>query len=180
MAYSELMPQESLPSSQEGRDVYPPEHIAGPQQVPPTDDDMYAIESAVVAATPSVVDTGSPEEFVAWLHEGGKPTTYLWHDDAGHQVGYLALVDSEDAPDDMEVRSIAVLPKYQDAAFGKAMMQYAEDIARQQGKKKVTLVTSPANEGALGFYQHLGYSIVRTVDNYYGDGTPRHVLEKSL
>jgi ribosomal protein S18 acetylase RimI-like enzyme len=80
----------------------------------------------------------------------------------------------------MEVRSVAVDPDHLRHGFGTAMMTYAEDIARQNGKSKLTLVVNPENEPAVGFYKGLGYSVVKTVENYYGDGTPRFILEKPI
>jgi len=154
-------------------------YAAGPQAVSPDDMQLYDLERRAIEATPTVVDTGRPEEFLDFLQKGGKPSTFIWHDKFGNRVGYLALVDLEDS-NDMEVRSVAVDPDHQRAGYGTAMMAYAEDTARQNGKTKLTLVTSPENKPALEFYKGLGYSIVKMVENYYGDGTSRFILEKPI
>lgn len=149
------------------------------QQVNPDSRDVYEIEARVIATTPNVLDTGTPEEFVEFLHEGGMPSVYMKFDESGKAVGYLALsaLDNSDA---MEVRSIAVEPEHQHHGYGKSMMMEAEQIAQLVGRKRIILVTSPDNQAAIQFYQHLGYVITNTIDNYYGDGTPRHVMEKPL
>jgi ribosomal protein S18 acetylase RimI-like enzyme len=156
-----------------------PTHKAGPQAVSPDNMQLYDLERHAIESTPTIVDTGSPGEFLDFLQKGGNPSTFIWYDELGNRVGSLALVELEDS-DDIEVRNIAVDTDHQRSGFGTAMMAYAEDIAIQSGKNKLTLVTSPDNEPALKFYKGLGYSIVKTVENYYGDGMPRYILEKTV
>ena len=140
---------------------------------------IYEIEARVVAASPNLFDTGSAENFKKFLGEGGVPRTYIEYDDSGNRVGYLALCALDDL-NVMEIRSIAVVPEHQQNGFGKKMMAEAEVIANQAGRKKLTLVTSPKNTGAVNFYLGLSYTIIDKVENYYGDGTPRYVLEKQI
>lgn len=149
------------------------------KEVSPDNAELYAIEAQVVATTPNVLETGTPEDFLMFLNQGGVPSAYIEYDQSGKQVGYLAL-SALNGSDAMEVRSIAVKPEYQHGGFGKTMMAEAERIAHQAGRKKMTLVTSPENTGAVQFYQGLGYTIAGRVENYYGDGTPRYVLEKQI
>jgi aminoglycoside 6'-N-acetyltransferase I len=132
-----------------------------------------------VAATPNVFDTGSPEEFIKFLEEGGTPSAYVEYDRDNNAVGYLALC-ALNGSDAIEVRSIAVVPQHQHAGFGKMMMREAERIALEAGRNRVILVTSPANTRAVKFYSALGYTVRDTIHDYYGDGTPRHILEKEL
>lgn len=147
--------------------------------VPSDSRELYDIEVRVVAATPSILDTGTPEEFLEFLNEGGVASTFIKYDEIGNAVGYLALSALHDS-DAMEVRSIAVEPEQQHRGYGKSMMLEAERIAKGANRSKITLVTSPDNVDAIKFYQALGYKITSTADNYYGDRTPRHILEKHL
>jgi len=149
------------------------------KEVSPDSAELYAIEAQVVATTPNVLDTGTPQEFLMFLNHGGVPTAYIEYDQSGKPVGYLAL-NALNGSDAMEVRSLAVKPEYQHRGFGKTMMAEAERIAHQAGRKKITLATSPENTGAVQFYQGLGYTITKRVENYYGDRTPRYVLEKPI
>jgi ribosomal-protein-alanine N-acetyltransferase len=123
--------------------------------------------------------TGTSEEFIQVLNKGGEPKTYIYLDDNDNQVGYLALSALDDS-DAIEVRSIAVEREYRHNGFGKKMMFEAERIASQAGRNKLTLVTSPENTRALDFYKGLGYVVTNKIENYYGDGTPRYVLEKLI
>lgn len=156
-----------------------PRPKAGLQPVPITDSEMYQIEVEVIKASPNVLDTGTQEEFVEFLEKGGQALTYLQYDEHGSAIGYLALSLLNDS-DAVETRSIAVRPNDQSGGHGASMMTEAEEIARSHGRNKMVLVTSPDNNGAVKFYERLGYKVTKTVDNYYGDGTSRLVLEKAI
>jgi hypothetical protein len=57
-------------SSKENQLVLP--YAAGPQAVSPDDMHLYDLERRAIESTPTVVDTGSPEEFLDFLQKGGK------------------------------------------------------------------------------------------------------------
>lgn len=148
-------------------------------KVPPDSVEVYGIESIAIATTPGIFSTGSAVAFACFLQEGGEPSVYIERDPVGTAVGYIAL-SALTGLNAMEVRSIAVLPEHQGQGHGKNMMHKAEEVAFDVGRNKIMLVTSPENTGAVKFYEALGYAVVREVENYYGDGTTRYVLEKLL
>lgn len=150
-----------------------------PQVVRADDPRLYAIKLSVLASGAPVLAPGSSEAFLQHLHRGGTPTAYLYSDNQGNKVGYLALVDLTDS-DEMEVRSIAVEPTCQRRGYGTAMMLYAQEIAKDEGKKRMTLVAHPENTPGLVFYKGLGYTVEKRLENYFGDGEPRCVLKKTL
>lgn len=149
-------------------------------RVAENDETLYAIETEVIAASPNVFDTGTPQQFVEFLIDGGAPYTYIAYDSENHAVGYIALSALAKEQDAVEVRSIAVKPASQSMGYGETMMREVELIANKLGRSKIKLVTNPENSGAVRFYQRLSYTITASIDNYYGDGTPRYVLEKLL
>jgi ribosomal protein S18 acetylase RimI-like enzyme len=53
---------------------------------------------------------------------------------------------------------LAVEPRLQRVAHGKAMLEAAEAWLRQRGVPKAMLMVAEANSGALGFYETLGYT----------------------
>jgi ribosomal protein S18 acetylase RimI-like enzyme len=73
------------------------------------------------------------------------------------------------------LRQMAVLNTLQGKGIGRAMMIFAENIARDRGFK---LITMHARKSAAGFYERLGYKICGdefkelTIDHY--------VMEKGL
>ncbi len=141
--------------------------------------ELFALETRITSVTPEVLDTGSPEAFLNFLTERGNSKTFICNDSAGNLVGYMATASPYES-DNLEVLSIAVDPDYQSQGHGKHMMQHAEAIARQSNKRQVTLATSPENLAALSFYKTLGYEIHELIENYYGDNTPRYVLQKII
>lgn len=73
------------------------------------------------------------------------------------------------------LRQMAVLNNLQGKGIGRALMTFAENIARDQGYKKLNM---HARKTALGFYERLGY---RVVGEEFAEVTiPHFEMEKSL
>ncbi|WP_092903623.1 GNAT family N-acetyltransferase [Halostagnicola kamekurae] len=67
---------------------------------------------------------------------------------------------------------LAVSPDYQGEGIGKRL------IARvAQEHDTITCHARTTNEGALQFYEHLGFEIKRRIDNYYEDGGDAYYLK---
>lgn len=60
------------------------------------------------------------------------------------------------AEDTCKLRQMAVRPKIQRTGLGAAMMNYAEQLAKDAGFKKMVM---NARKTAMGFYEKLGYEI---------------------
>lgn len=60
-------------------------------------------------------------------------------------------------PDALEVERIYVLQEYHKQGLGKALLNYAHDIARQLNKNKIWLGVWEKNENAIGFYKKQGF-----------------------
>ncbi|MBP7857813.1 MAG: GNAT family N-acetyltransferase [Candidatus Saccharimonadales bacterium] len=149
------------------------------EEVNPENRRIYDIEQAVVLTSPNVFDTGGHENFIRFIRRGGLPKTYILNGERGMTSGYIALSILHEQKI-TEVRSIAVLPRYQSRGYGGLMMKEAERIAHEAGCGKMTLAANPKNKRATRFYKNLGYEVVATVDNYFGDGTPRFIFNKTL
>ena len=66
---------------------------------------------------------------------------------------------------------LGVDPEYRDQGFGERLVAaVAEDAG------KVSCHARVSNENALEFYEYLGFSIVRRIDNYYEDGADAYYL----
>ncbi|MFC4777781.1 GNAT family N-acetyltransferase [Paenibacillus sp. GCM10023252] len=61
------------------------------------------------------------------------------------------------------VHRLGVRPDYQSKGIAKRLMGYAEDLARQAGKKAIKLDTYSENEKAAAFYTRLGYTVTGQV-----------------
>ena len=88
-------------------------------------------------------------------------------------LGCCMLVEEE--PGMVRLRQMAVLNDLQGKGIGKALMQFAENLARDRGYKKITM---HARKNAIGFYEKLGY---RKVGQEFVEITiPHYVMEKEL
>ncbi len=88
-------------------------------------------------------------------------------------LGCCMLV--EEGHNTVRLRQMAVLNDLQGKGIGKALMQFAENLARDRGYKKITM---HARKNAIGFYEKMGY---RKVGNEFEEITiPHYVMEKEL
>lgn len=73
------------------------------------------------------------------------------------------------------LRQMAVMNNLQGKGIGRALMNFAENIARDLGYKKLSM---HARKTAIGFYEKLGYSVA---GNEFEEVTiPHFVMEKEL
>ena len=75
----------------------------------------------------------------------------------------------------VRLRQMAVPNSMQGKGVGRALMIFAENIARDLGYKKLCM---HARKTAIGFYQKLGYSIAG--DEFEEVTIPHYIMEKSL
>lgn len=78
-------------------------------------------------------------------------------------------------PSTVRLRQMAVPNNMQGKGIGRALMIFAENIARDLGYKKLCM---HARKTAVGFYQKLGYSI--TGDEFTEVTIPHYIMEKAL
>ena len=70
---------------------------------------------------------------------------------------------------------MAVVSGLQGKGIGKVLLQFAENIARDRGYKKIIM---HARKTAVGFYEKLGYKI--TSNEFEEVTIPHYVMEKTL
>lgn len=88
-------------------------------------------------------------------------------------LGCCMLV--EEQPGTVRLRQMAVLNDLQGKGIGRALMNFAENIARDRGYKTVRM---HARVNAVGFYEKVGY---RTIGEPFIEVTiPHYVMEKIL
>lgn len=75
----------------------------------------------------------------------------------------------------VRLRQMAVLNNLQGKGIGRALMIFAENIARDMGYKRLTM---HARKTALGFYEKLGYKVCS--DEFMEVTLPHFVMEKNL
>ena len=93
----------------------------------------------------------------------------------GAIVGYLQLVACE-KPDELELRSLAVVETRQRHGIGRALVERAVAESRAGGAGTLLVATATADVGNLRFYQRLGFRMLRverdafTASEGYPDG----------
>ena len=88
-------------------------------------------------------------------------------------LGCCMLIETE--PGTVRLRQMAVPKNLQGKGVGRALMQFAENIARDRGYKKITM---HARKSATGFYEKLGYNI--SGGEFVEVTLPHVVMEKRL
>ena len=88
-------------------------------------------------------------------------------------LGCCMLV--EEQPDIVRLRQMAVLNDLQGKGIGRALMNFAENIARDRGYKTIRM---HARNNSVGFYEKVGYKVKG--DQFIEITIPHYVMEKEL
>jgi ribosomal protein S18 acetylase RimI-like enzyme len=88
-------------------------------------------------------------------------------------LGCCMLVEEE--PQTVRLRQMAVSNDLQGKGIGKALMNFAENLARDRGYKTITM---HARDNAIGFYEKMGYK--KRGAEFKEVTIPHYVMEKSL
>lgn len=88
-------------------------------------------------------------------------------------LGCCMLVQEE--LNSVRLRQMAVLNSLQGKGIGRALMQFAENIARDRGYRKITM---HARKSAIGFYEKLGYRV--SGQEFVEVTIPHFLMEKLL
>jgi len=88
-------------------------------------------------------------------------------------LGCCMLV--EEQPDIVRLRQMAVLNDLQGKGIGRALMNFAENIARDRGYK---IIRMHARNNSIGFYEKVGYKVKG--DQFIEITIPHYVMEKEL
>ena len=91
----------------------------------------------------------------------------------GNILGCCMLV--EEKPDMVKLRQMAVLNILQGRGIGRALMQFAENLARDHGYKVLTM---HARKNAIGFYEKMGYKVKG--EEFQEVSIPHYEMEKIL
>ena len=81
----------------------------------------------------------------------------------------------EERSDIVKLRQMAVLNVVQGKGIGRALMQFAENLARDHGYK---ILTMHARKNAVGFYEKMGYKVKG--DEFHEVSIPHFEMQKEL
>ncbi len=118
----------------------------------------------------------SVEKYAAWLRDD---VSTIWIAEVEPQqapVAYLVLTRPDlpvpdVGPRDLEVKRIYILHRFQGVRVGARLMEEARAFAQASGVRRLLLGVYSKNEGAIGFYQKLGYQVIGRREFHVGDHT---------
>lgn len=103
----------------------------------------------------------SPELYREWLTD---PTCSIWLVEispGSAPVGYMVVAKPNlplpDTADDLELKRIYLLGKFQGGGIGKSLVGTAITHASERGARRLLLGVYAHNESAIGFYSRLGF-----------------------
>ncbi len=76
--------------------------------------------------------------------------------------------------------NIAIDPDYQGRGLGLRLLKECEFEAARRGCEKMTLEVRADNDSAIRFYERQGYIIIRSMPDYYDDGTAGLKMSKVI
>ena len=91
----------------------------------------------------------------------------------GNILGCAMLV--EENAEIVKLRQMAVLNALQGKGIGRALMQFAENLARDHGYR---IITMHARKNAVGFYEKMGYKVKG--HEFTEVSIPHYEMEKQL
>jgi ribosomal protein S18 acetylase RimI-like enzyme len=91
----------------------------------------------------------------------------------------IILRDEEEVDrDELYIAHLSVSPEFQRRGIGRALLEFAEKQAREQGIEKLSLLAEQENLNAITLYQHFGFRIVKTYEHPHQiplTGSPAYV-----
>ncbi len=105
--------------------------------------------------------------------EQEKDNMFIGAFEEDRMLGCCMLV--EEQPDIVRLRQMAVLNDLQGKGIGRALMNFAENLARDRGYK---IVRMHARNNAVGFYEKVGYKVKG--DQFIEITIPHFVMEEEL
>ena len=77
------------------------------------------------------------------------------------------------------IRRIVVREDARSKGIGGKLVEFVEEMTFSRGLPNVFLVTTTVNEGAVKFYQKIGYKIIGTIPDFVEEGLDEYILWKT-
>ena len=102
--------------------------------------------------------------YEGWLADGHSKLWLAEAEPGRAPVGYCVLTEpdlpeADPGAEDIEIRRIYLLSRFQGGGLGRRLMQAALDAARAAGTRRVVLGAYNENP-VVGFYQRFGFAVV--------------------
>ncbi|CEO58761.1 hypothetical protein PMG11_03465 [Penicillium brasilianum] len=143
-----------------------------------TDKDVPVIQSMVEAAYTKYIDRigKRPAPMDENYHQAIHTHTVLVLRGDDQVVGAIVL-EIEPSSNSVKVNNLVVHPAAQGRGYGRVLMDYAEDVARSQDYRALTLYTNVRMYENLGVYSKMGFF---ETERKHENGFDRVYLRKDL
>lgn len=101
-------------------------------------------------------------------------------DDDQNIEGVAAFSRAWDDDDLVYLSDFAISENARGKSIGKLFMKMVIGNIKDQGFKTIRLTVNPTNESAVILYQKSGFEIVEKIDELYGPGADRYIMELNL
>ncbi|MDO4606218.1 MAG: ribosomal protein S18-alanine N-acetyltransferase [Bowdeniella nasicola] len=79
-----------------------------------------------------------------------------------------------------DLLTIGIVPAYQGRGWGRALLQWCLENAREAGSREIFLEVRVTNKEALNLYQSIGFAEIGIRRRYYRDGIDAAVMQLRL
>lgn len=138
-------------------------------------DDYDALVAVVDEWWGRTVVQNLPRMFLDHFHR----TSLIASDEDGIS-GFLVGFGSPSDPDTAYIHFVAVRPDARKVGLGRALYDRFFALARADGRKVVTAITSPANFTSIDFHRSLGFTVIGPVPDYNGPGRSLVTFRREL
>ncbi|MDO5037946.1 MAG: N-acetyltransferase [Tissierellia bacterium] len=99
--------------------------------------------------------------------------------DHPHILGLAAFTRGWDRDDLVYLSDFAISKDARGQAIGTQFLKQVLGEIKNQGFKTVRLTVEPDNDPAVALYKKLGFEIIDRVEDLYGEGAHRYIMEKN-
>lgn len=96
----------------------------------------------------------------------------------GVRAGLIHVVDKKQST--VKISPLIVLEEFRGYGVGKALLDYVEQYAIEQGARQLYCTVASPNVGALGFFQGNGFRVTGTAKDHYKRNVDERMLYKQL
>ena len=126
-------------------------------------DDLFAIVKQAIYPYVEAVFGWDDDFQRRRLVEEHQPEWFYWVYVHAERIGLLCFKPYDNA---IHVHLLIVFPDYQNQKLGQLIMSYVHDLAKVEGRERITLSSFVLNTGAIAFYKRLGYQVVEIEDDF--------------
>ena len=105
----------------------------------------------------------------------GKVFAMLSNDENEELMSVIEVLSSFDK-EVAYVYGVSTVPKFERNGYARILLQYVIKTLKEMGIRRIELTVDMDNFTAKRIYEELGFEIVGTLDNEYGDNVERYLM----